>query len=280
MQNPRWPTRAYLNLRNAAFSCARSVEDVEQWIFDRRYGVSTRGIVYTNDSLTATGGDNLFYDNCGWLPVRRALKDIDVRPAHTFVDLGSGKGQILLIAAQLPFRRVVGVELNEEFSRCAQRNVERASPRLRVPEVETVTANVLEWPIPDDTSVIFMFNPFIGQTYRTVMHRVFESYDRQPRDLHIVYAVPWEHNWLLSTGRVAVTGVRPWRWPAFPRWWRRGLVIVSYRVTGAAEGAPDTTGLPRGTWRRRPAFSYWASQNDFCFAVSQPGRDTVFSRSG
>jgi hypothetical protein len=86
-------------------------------------------------------------------------------PSDVFVDLGSGKGQALLIAGRLPYRRVVGVEIDEEFSQCAKRNVERARPRLRVQEVNVVTANVLEWPIPDDASVVFMFNPFVGQTF-------------------------------------------------------------------------------------------------------------------
>ena len=268
-----------VTLRRVAYSCARSLEDVEQRVFDRRFGVSTRGVVYTDDTLTATGGDNLFYDNCGWLPVRRVIKDLVPGPTDVFVDLGSGKGQVLLIAGQFPFQRVIGVEINKEFSQCAKHHIDQARPRLRVQELDSVTANVLEWPIPDDTSVFFMYNPFIGQTFRTVLARIFESYDRNPRTLHIVYAIPWEHNWLLSTDRVVVDHVRPWRWPAFPRWWRRGLVIVSYRVIGVSENGQAEPRLPRRIFGRRRAFQSWAIPNDFCFAVSQPGHKTVFSRS-
>ena len=222
---------------------------------------------------------NLFYESCGWLPVRRVLKDLAPGPADVFVDLGSGKGQALLVAGQLPFRRVIGVELNEEFSQCAKRNVERARPRLRAREVDSVTANVLDWPIPDDTSVVFMCNPFVGETFHTVLGRIFESYDRRPRTIHIVYAVPWEHNWLLSTGRVVVDNIRPWRFPAFPLWWQRGLVIISYRVVGALEESQFEPRLPRLTFGRRRAFRSWAGPSDFCFGVSQPGQKTVFSRS-
>ena len=267
-----------MTLRQVAFSCARSVESLEQRVFDRQLGVSTRGIVYTDDTVTTTGSDNLFYDNCGWLPVRRALKDLTPGPADVFVDLGSGKGQALLIAGQLPFQRVVGVEIHEEFSQCAKRNIERARPRLRAREVDSVTANVLEWAIPDDVSVVFMFNPFVGETFRTAVSRIFESYDRRPRTIHIVYAVPWEHNWLLSTGRVVIDNVRPWRFPAFPLWWRRGLVIVSYRVVGASEGSQFEPQPPRRIFARRRAFRSWAGPSDFCFGVSQPGRQTIFSR--
>ncbi len=280
MQRPPKPIQVYWTLRQVAFSCARSVEGVEQRVFDRLLGVSTRGIVYTDDTVTTTGSDNLFYDSGGWLPVRRALKDLAPGPADVFVDLGSGKGQALLVAAQLPFRRVIGVEIYEELSLCAKRNIERARPRLRARDVDSVTANVLEWEVPDDVSVVFMFNPFVGQTFRTAVSRIFESYDRRPRTIHIVYAVPWEHNWLLSTGRVVVSNVRPWRFPAFPLWWRRGLVIVSYRVVGAAEGSQFESPLPRRVSPgRRRAIRNWDGPNDFCFGVSQPGRQTIFSRS-
>jgi tRNA1(Val) A37 N6-methylase TrmN6 len=43
--------------------------------------------------------------------------------AYTFVDGGAGKGRALLLAAELPFRKVIGVELNEALARIAQRNV-------------------------------------------------------------------------------------------------------------------------------------------------------------
>lgn len=280
MQYPRWSIKTYWALREVAFSGARVVENIEQRVFDRMLGVSTHGIVYTDDSLTATGSDNLYYDNSGWLPVRRALKDLDPGPTDVFVDLGSGKGQALLIAGQLPFRRVVGVEIYDELSECAKRNIERARPRLRTQDVDSVTANVLDWPFPDDASVVFMFNPFVGDTFHSVAGRIFESYDCRPRNLHIVYVIPWEHNWLLSTGRVVVDNIRPWRMPAFPLWWRRGLVIMSYRVVGPMESGTLEPQLPRRmSGQRRRALRDWSGPNDFCFGVSQPGQPTVFSRS-
>jgi SAM-dependent methyltransferase len=277
---PRWFIQIYAVLYREAISWARAAESIEQRVFDRVLGVSTRGVNYTDDTLTTTGSDNLFYDNCGWLPVRRALKDLAPGPNDVFVDLGSGKGQALLIAAQLPFRRVVGVELYDALCECANRNIERARPRLQTQDVVSLTANVLDWPIPDDASVVFMYNPFVGETFRAVAGRIFESYDRRPRTLHIVYTIPWEHNWLLSTGRVVVDNVRPWRFPAFPLWWRRGLVIVSYRVVEPEQGRQVASQLPRRIFgQRRQAMRSWAGPNPFCFGVSQPGRQTVFSRS-
>ena len=204
----------------------RSLEMAEQRVFDRLHGVSTRKSAFANSS----GEDNLGYEGCQWLPVRRVLKDLGPGPSDVFVDLGSGKGKALLIAGRLPYQRVIGVEIDKELSHYSKRNVQQARNRLRAQKVNGVTANVLEWSIPDETSVIFMFNPFIGQTFHMVLNRIFASYDRNPRALHIVYQYPWEHDWLLSTGRVVVDNVRPAEWRARPRWRLSGRVIVSYRV--------------------------------------------------
>src|SRR6185436_12939628 len=41
----------------------------------------------------------------------------------TFVDLGSGKGRGLLLAAAWPFRRVLGVEFSKDLHETALRNI-------------------------------------------------------------------------------------------------------------------------------------------------------------
>ena len=204
------------------------------------------------------------YERSPWLSVRGALQDLSPTPVDVFVDLGSGKGKVLLIAGRLPFGRVVGVEINPELSCSATRNIQRSRNRLRAKEVRSVTANVLEWVIPDDSSVIFMFNPFIGQTFRTLMRRIFDSYDRKPRILYIVYLYPWEHDWLVSTDRVVINEVRPAQWSTLPRWWLSGKVILTYRVVGNASRVSPPR--PR-RWRpgSQQAMSHWSGTNGHRF---------------
>ena len=50
----------------------------------------------------------------------------------TFVDLGSGKGRVLLLAALRPFRRVIGVEISASLHTRAQANVEALRGAIRV----------------------------------------------------------------------------------------------------------------------------------------------------
>jgi hypothetical protein len=80
------------------------------------------------------------------------------------------------------------------------------------------------------------------------MDRLLASIDRTPRRARLVYNTPFEHNYLLGTGRfkpVAVT-----TWPPFARRKRRSA-IVTYEVLAAP--VTDAAGDPErlGEWAGR-----------------------------
>lgn len=219
----------------------RSLEglySLERRVFDAYMGAATGGHVRETPEFIQANQDSWPYLGGEWPGVYFALRALRPGHADVFVDLGAGKGRALLMAGRLPYRRVVGVELDPELAECARRNVERARRRLRAGAVACETANVLDWPFPDDASTVFLFNPFYGQTFRQAITRIFDSYDRNPRHIHIVYENPQQHDWLVSTGRVIVEDVRPEMWPSTRRWWTDWKVIVTYHVTGT-HGSTD-----------------------------------------
>jgi hypothetical protein len=183
------------------------------------------------------------YLGCEWPALYLALRALRPGPADVLVDLGAGKGRALLVAGRMPYRRVVGVELDPELAQCARGNIARARRRLRAADVVCETANLLDWPFPDDASTVFLFNPCYGQTFRQAITKIFDSYDRNPRRIHIVYENPQQHDWLLATGRVVVDNVRPEMWPSARRWWANWGVVVTYHVTGVAS-VPGTGPCP------------------------------------
>jgi SAM-dependent methyltransferase len=81
--------------------------------------------------------------------------------AYTFVDVGAGKGRALLLAAELPFRKVIGVELNEGLAAIAQRNIaawsRKAHPRTKI---RMNCQDALEFDWPRSPLLIYLNNPF------------------------------------------------------------------------------------------------------------------------
>ena len=91
----------------------------------------------------------------------------------TFIDLGSGKGKLLLLAADYPFARIVGVEYSPELHTIAQQNLRRyRSERQRCHTIETVLSDAATWPLPAGPVLCFIFNSFDAPTMRRVMRKL------------------------------------------------------------------------------------------------------------
>ena len=141
---------------------------------------------------------------------RAAMQEIRVEPGEVFVDYGSGKGRVLLMAADYPFRRLVGVEISPELQAIARANLARGA-RPRRAEVELWTGNAAEFPVPPDASVIYLYNPFHGGVLRAVLANLRASLDAHPRRLRLIYNNPVhflrvaaEYPWLVERRRLAL----------------------------------------------------------------------------
>jgi SAM-dependent methyltransferase len=87
-----------------------------------------------------------------------------------FLDVGAGMGRAVLLAAELPFRQVLGVELNPTLARIARRNltVWRATGRARAP-MRVVCGDAVEFRLPPGPCLAFLFNPFGAPVMRRLL---------------------------------------------------------------------------------------------------------------
>jgi hypothetical protein len=83
----------------------------------------------------------------------------------SFIDVGAGMGR-----AKLPFRQVVGVELNPTLARIARRNLAlwRAAARARA-QMRLICGDAVEFPLPEGPCLAFMFNPFGAPVMRRLL---------------------------------------------------------------------------------------------------------------
>ena len=106
----------------------------------------------------------------------------------TFIDLGSGKGRVLLMAADYPFKRIVGVEFMPELHRAAQKNIAGYSnDRQRCRLIESVCMDARDFEFPPEPLVAYLFNPFSESTFVAVLENVRQSVEQSPRPVYIAY---------------------------------------------------------------------------------------------
>jgi SAM-dependent methyltransferase len=102
----------------------------------------------------------------------------------TFIDIGSGKGRVLLMAAGYPFRSIIGVELLPELHEIARQNVQRE------PRIELVLGDARDFVFPNDPLIVFLFNPFPVWVLRNVIGSLHRSLRALPRPAIVVLHNP------------------------------------------------------------------------------------------
>ena len=111
--------------------------------------------------------------------------------SFTFIDIGSGKGRVPLMAAQYPFRRIIGIELLPELHRTAVSNVDKLRSATAIgANIELLQMDATEFEFPVEPTVLYLFNPLPEECLEKFYVRLSASLERSPREVWIVYHNP------------------------------------------------------------------------------------------
>ena len=192
--------------------------------FDRRLPATTGEVLYeTGTVASANLQHGEMYEATPVALARAVLRDIPERLRDfTFIDFGSGRGRMLLIAAERPFRRVLGVEYSRELHEAAVANIACRGLSHRV---ESVHADAADVQIPPGPCVLYLYNPFDDAVLQRVVRNIEDAYRLEPRPIYVLYfnAV---HADVLEKSPV----LRPLRLGWFSRLRQRLLVVTSMRM--------------------------------------------------
>lgn len=131
---------------------------------------------------------------------RRMMRRSGVEPGDfTFIDLGCGKGRVLIEAAAYRFKAIVGVEADRALFQAAKDNLARfggGKGRIRLIHHDARTVA-----LPDGNLLIFMYSPFRGAVFAAVAERLAKAAAEPGRALVIAYSSDKEAAVLERTGR-------------------------------------------------------------------------------
>lgn len=194
--------------------------------FDREHGTDTVERVALADA--GAQGTNIAEGKVYW-PVARAqflasVSRLSISHGEfAFIDLGSGKGRALLMASELPFRQIIGVEFARALHAVAERNVRVfRSPRQRCTEIELHCQDAATFAFPDQPLVLFLFYPFGPEVLRRVVDNLRRSLEARDRPVHLIYHHPLNDEILLETGLFTMVADVP------DQLWRFGYRIYAH----------------------------------------------------
>jgi hypothetical protein len=170
--------------------------------FDQIHGVETSGLVPAANLVTGHPNDEHVTAYYGVAPsILRTLIDLwraspPPEPIHgyTFIDIGAGKGRAMLVASELPFRQVIGIELNPAMTAIARQNLnhwnrshttDATAPRLA--PIHLLEQDALTFDFPSTPSLVFLFHPFEAPVLKQLLRRIETQFAKRPGTLDILY---------------------------------------------------------------------------------------------
>lgn len=173
-------------------------------IFDLLHGTDTEEPikVYKLDAVSGSyihshgyqaSHSNRVADILASLPIRREQ--------YNFIDVGCGKGRALIVAAEIGFRNVTGVEISTALCEKARKNLSSCGINGQV-----LNYDAAAFEVPASACVLFLYSPF----NRWVMHQFRRNVERRLKrsneDIWIVYFSPICQRALDGSSKLRVFG--------------------------------------------------------------------------
>ena len=161
--------------------------------FDRDHGTETAEelpLATAGVPLADVARGNGVYRPVTEKAFRTAIASIGIDASKfTFVDIGSGKGKVLFMAADLPFKRIVGIEYASGLHEVAIRNLAAfRSTTQQCKDIELVHADALEYELPGGPVILFIFNALAKEIMRELLNKLDGGADSERnRPIILIY---------------------------------------------------------------------------------------------
>jgi SAM-dependent methyltransferase len=159
--------------------------------FDRKYGVETSGYAFLEKlEITSTNREwGITYQPTSAKHLKIMLSQISADLSEfTFIDFGSGKGRVLLMASEYPFKQIVGVEFAADLHAKAEENIPRyRNARQRCFNIQSLCMDAVDFVIPDGRCVLYFFDPFREDVMRRVLTNIANTYRRTGAKMFLIY---------------------------------------------------------------------------------------------
>ena len=168
-----------------------------------KYGTNTFIPVELKD-LTITNGDRKKasrYEAVSFYMLEKLLRAFQkISQLTSIIDLGSGKGRVLMVAPHFGFTDITGIDFAKEL--CVQAMANMMEKKTHFPGIKwkVINDNVENFDIGSRDSVFFMFNPFAEDVLKRFLEKLDHSCHEFPRSIYFLYASPQYQQLLLDDG--------------------------------------------------------------------------------
>ncbi len=131
-----------------------------------------------------------YYQPVRYRPFFKLFKHYNILPKGRFVDIGAGKGKAIALAAQVGYRDLLGIELFEDLTKIAQKNLDKFQKSKFIYNelnIKLKTMDATDYQFHKNDHFIFMNDPFSDEPMKKLVSNIIQSWNDHPRDLWVVF---------------------------------------------------------------------------------------------
>jgi len=131
--------------------------------------------------------------------LKKILNKLNLKDKQTFLDLGCGKGRVLLFAAAEGFLDIRGIEFSPVLQKIAKQNCShyltksRTKSQAKTQPAQKITIlemDVRDYQFKGDEEIVFMFDPFSKSVLKSVVANMKKPLSTKKCKLTIIYRSP------------------------------------------------------------------------------------------
>ena len=141
--------------------------------------------------------ENLLGNFCKLFPKEKSL-----------IDVGSGKGRVMVAAAHFGFKNIIGVDFAKELCAAAEKNINKIKTQFPDTTFTIYCQDILNYAINATDKVFFLFNPFNKEIMEKFLEKIGRSINEHRRTIYIIYANPQQKEILLQNGYKEIFSIK------------------------------------------------------------------------
>ena len=130
--------------------------------------------------------------------IKESFSNIKNKNKLTFIDVGCGKGKVLLVASDFGFKKIIGIDLSKKLLQICKQNIYNYK-RLKHEKklIKLINIEATKYKITNE-NVFYFFDPFSETVLNAFLKNVLLSSKKNKREIYIIFANPPKQNKLLN----------------------------------------------------------------------------------
>jgi 16S rRNA G966 N2-methylase RsmD len=167
---------------------------ISDLLFDRRYQIDTINTKRLDDMDidSPNKASGTYYEGVNAYVFQKVFSGLQIDVSQScFVDYGSGKGKAMCLAAEMGFKKVIGIEFSLDLVETCKQNIKIFKQKsASKSEFDIIHMDATEYTLPSAANVLSFFNPFNEAVTHKVIEKIMQSYTQTPRTIWVVHLYP------------------------------------------------------------------------------------------